>query len=110
MSTALLVCVGLAGLTVGMGAIFPNFREADPSKIVSGFGGTFTLVLSMLYVGTVVALEAVPCHFYLVQGAITGREFRVGIGLSLGFAVLLTAAVCVIPLWLGRRAFDRLEL
>ncbi len=107
--TALMVCTGLAGLTVGMGVIFPNFKETDPSKIVSGFGGTFTLVLSMLYVGTMVAVVAVPCHYYLVQGALTGREFRLGIGLSLGFASLLTAVVCIVPLWLGRRAFDRLE-
>lgn len=108
--TVLMVCTGLAGLTVGMGVIFPNFKEADPSKIVSGFGGTFTLVLSMLYVGAVVALEAVPCHYYLVHGAMTGEQFRLRIALSLGFAALLTSAVCIIPLWLGRRAFDRLEL
>ncbi len=108
--TALMVCTGLAGLTVGMGVIFPNFKEADPSKIVSGFGGTFTLVLSMLYVGTMVAVVAVPCHYYLVQRVLTGREFRLGIGLALSFAALLTAVVCIVPLWLGRRAFDRLEL
>ncbi len=108
--TALMVCVGLSGLAVGMGVIFPNFNETDPSKIVSGFGGTFTLVLSMFYVGAVIVLELVPCHYYLVKGAMTGGEFRLAITLSLSAAVLLTAAVCIIPLWVGRRAFDRLEL
>jgi len=35
---------------VGLGVLYPNFRETNPSKIVSGFGGTFCLVLSFLYI------------------------------------------------------------
>jgi ABC-2 type transport system permease protein len=47
----------LTGLAVGLGAIYPNFKEENPSKIVSGFGGTFCLVLSFLYIlGSVVLL------------------------------------------------------
>ncbi|HAB19937.1 MAG TPA: hypothetical protein PLX89_08510 [Verrucomicrobiota bacterium] len=47
----------LNGIAVGLGALYPNFKESNPSKIVSGFGGTFCLVLSFLYiVGSVVLL------------------------------------------------------
>lgn len=47
----------LNGIAVGLGALYPNFRETNPGKIVSGFGGTFCLVLSFLYiVGSVVLL------------------------------------------------------
>ena len=30
--------------------LYPNFKETNPSKIVSGFGGTFCLVMSFLYI------------------------------------------------------------
>src|SRR6185295_18006710 len=40
----------LTGLAVGLGALYPNLKEENPSKIVSGFGGTFCLVLSFLYI------------------------------------------------------------
>jgi ABC-2 type transport system permease protein len=40
----------LNGLAMGLGVIYPNFKEDNPSKIVSGFGGTFCLVLSFLYI------------------------------------------------------------
>jgi len=40
----------LNGLAVGLGVLFPNFKDASPSKIVSGFGGTLCLVLSFLYI------------------------------------------------------------
>lgn len=47
----------LNGLAVGLGALYPNFKEENPSKIVSGFGGTFCLVLSFLYIlGSVIML------------------------------------------------------
>jgi ABC-2 type transport system permease protein len=37
--------------------LFPNFKEGNPSKIVSGFGGTLCLVLSFLYIlGSVLLL------------------------------------------------------
>jgi ABC-2 type transport system permease protein len=47
----------LSGLAVGLGVLYPNFKEDNPSKIVSGFGGTFCLVLSFLYIlGSVILL------------------------------------------------------
>ena len=49
----------LSGLAVGLGALYPNFKEDNPSKIVSGFGGTFCLVISFLYIVGAVALLAV---------------------------------------------------
>ena len=40
----------LNAMAVGLGALYPNFKETNPSKIVSGFGGTFCLVLSFVYI------------------------------------------------------------
>jgi ABC-2 type transport system permease protein len=40
----------LNGLAVGLGVLYPNLKEANPGKIVSGFGGTLCLVLSFLYI------------------------------------------------------------
>lgn len=46
----------LNALAVALGVLYPNFAEENPSKIVSGFGGTFCLVLSFLYVLACVVL------------------------------------------------------
>src|SRR5690606_26361470 len=48
--TCLLLCLGLASIAVGIGAMMPDFRESSPSKIAAGFGGTLTLVISALYI------------------------------------------------------------
>jgi ABC-2 type transport system permease protein len=49
----------LTALAIGLGVLFPNFKEDNPSKIVSGFGGTFCLVLSFLYIFASTMLLAV---------------------------------------------------
>ena len=49
----------LTGLAVGLGTLYPNFKEDNPSKIVSGFGGTFCLVLSFVYIVGSVTMLAV---------------------------------------------------
>jgi ABC-2 type transport system permease protein len=40
----------LNGLAVGLGVLFPNIKETNPNKIVSGFGGTLCFVLSSVYI------------------------------------------------------------
>jgi ABC-2 type transport system permease protein len=46
----------LNGLAVGLGVIFPNVKETNPNKIVSGFGGTLCFVLSSVYIIASLAL------------------------------------------------------
>jgi ABC-2 type transport system permease protein len=59
------VALGLSGLSVGLGALMPNFRETDPSKIAVGFGGTLNLVAGLLFLLIVVAAMALPFHVLL---------------------------------------------
>jgi len=113
----LLLCIGLSGMAVGLGALMPNFTDPSPSKIAAGFGGTLNLVLSALYILAVVLLTALPCHFYLLAGnsEISSRFLQrgylnmwlgVGLGVSLAIAVLIT----VVPMRMGLKAFRQLEV
>src|SRR5665213_1317680 len=40
----------LNGVAVGLGVLYPNVKETNPNKIVSGFGGTLCFVLSSVYI------------------------------------------------------------
>lgn len=95
----------LTGLAVGLGALYPNFKEENPSKIVSGFGGTFCLVLSFLYIlGSVVLLAfAVPW-----SRADSGSVVRMTLGL--GFFVVLSVMLGYVPLKLGLRRVRTFEM
>ena len=72
--TCVLLCLGLASIAVGFGAMMPNFREKSPSKIAAGFGGTLNLVLSALYIMVVVVLTALghSLNTLVIAGLVVG--------------------------------------
>lgn len=111
------LCLGLSGISVGLGARLPNLRESDPSKIAAGFGGTFNLLVSLVFIFTVVTALAIPCHLYFVgqENAESARFIlsRSGLRFWLTTASLaslaLGAAATIIPLRIGIKAFNRME-
>jgi len=108
--TVLIMCSGLSGLAVGLGALYPNLSEENPSKIVSGFGGTLNLVFSLLFVVVTLALAVVPYHVSRMTARLAGAaalENFVLPGMLLAIAV--GAAATFIPLWMGEKAFERME-
>jgi ABC-2 type transport system permease protein len=108
----LLLCLGLSGMAVGLGAKMPDLREESPSKIAAGFGGTLCLVLSASYIVIVVLCTALPSHFYLSVIQTDMDPTWVQIWLALGtIAAIVTAALATyVPMLIGLRAFRALEL
>ncbi|MDP3920975.1 MAG: hypothetical protein Q8R76_09260 [Candidatus Omnitrophota bacterium] len=47
------VCFALTGMSVGFGAIFPNFKSDNPNEIISGFGGSLLLVVHLTYLAVI---------------------------------------------------------
>jgi ABC-2 type transport system permease protein len=108
--SVIVLAVGLSGLSVGLGACMPNFRESDPSKIAVGFGGTLNLVISLLFILVVIACMDVPYHFYAAAASdddarLSGWWLAAGVAAGIGVGV---AAVAV-PLRMGARALRRME-
>ncbi|MBI2933056.1 MAG: hypothetical protein HYY16_15540 [Planctomycetes bacterium] len=104
------ICLGLSGLAVGLGALYPNFAEDNPSKIVSGFGGTLNLVLSLGFVLAVMAAQGVPCFLYFGRWALAPGQFQKWIVIGMASIAVLSLAACLIPMALGLRRIQRLEV
>ena len=101
--TIAVMSAALSGLAVGLGAVFPNFKEDNPSKIVSGFGGTLCLVISFIYISVVVALVAIPgLREVKIQFPISDRT-------ALGLALFFSVALLVVPMEMGYRRVKNLE-
>jgi ABC-2 type transport system permease protein len=118
--TCALLCLGLSGIAVGFGAKMPNFREQSPSRIAAGFGGTLNLVVSAAYIALVVALTALPCHFYVLAHHALASEFVaarpdlvqwLNLWLAAGTlgSIVLGVLATVLPLRMGFRAFREME-
>jgi ABC-2 type transport system permease protein len=99
-----LMSATLSGLAVGLGVLFPNFKEDNPSKIVSGFGGTLCLVASFLYITLFVASVALPDIM-----RVSKVSWRIPEGLPYVLAVVLSLAVLLFPLFLASQRVKNLE-
>jgi ABC-2 type transport system permease protein len=105
----------MAGLSVGLGAMYPNFREDNQARIVSGLGGTLNFILSMLYVTIVVLIEGIIFWEYgntedgsrLV--ALLGMSFQEAILSSLALVIVISIFTAAVPMYLGIRNVNRLE-
>ncbi len=111
------LCLGLSGISVGLGARLPNLRESDPSKIAAGFGGTFNLLVSLVFIFTVVTALAVPCHLYFAgqdfpesaRVVLSRGDLRFWLTAAVLASLALGAAATIIPLRIGIKAFNRME-
>lgn len=105
----LLICVGLSGSAVGLGAAFPSPRENDPSKIVSGFGGTLNLVLSLCYIVLTVGMLAAVTFLAVVRQPDDPLPPILWLAGLLAAVAASTGVMASVPMVLGIRAFRRME-
>ncbi|MGD8451111.1 MAG: hypothetical protein PVJ57_04780 [Phycisphaerae bacterium] len=108
----LAVCIGLSGLSVGLGARFPVLGQRNPARIASSFGGTVNLIGSMLFVSVMMAGAAMVGLEELRRtldpsgplSDLSSHTWHIAAGL--GLFSLLTAAAAM---WTGMRHFERYE-
>ena len=104
------ICLGLSGLSVGLGTLYPNFAEDNPSKIVAGFGGTLNLVMSLGFVISVMAVQAVPGLVLFREGGAASPDASSWVVGTMAAILALSLAACLIPMGLALKAIRRLEI
>ena len=92
----------LCGLATGLGAVFLNLKESNPMAIVSGFGGTLNLALSLAYMIAAVLPFGLLYHWH-VTGQLSLAALRWGWAIAAGWLLLITAAATLAPLAVGRK-------
>ena len=99
------VSVAVCGLSTGLGAVFIDLKSANPMAVVSGFGGTVNLVLSLAFMLAVIMPAGLVFHLSGI-GELSPDGFQRGLVLAALWTVGVTTAAVTVPLCLGRRALD----
>jgi ABC-2 type transport system permease protein len=117
-STVIVMSFALCGIAVGIGALFPNFssgstanrRDDNPARIVSGFGGTFCFLLSLVYIVLVIGSEVLPMYLSFAANGFADRGQPWGLVFSWIFVAILSLFATTIPMSLALKKVEALEI
>jgi ABC-2 type transport system permease protein len=107
-STAIILInsIVFSALSVGLGALFPNFSSDNSARIVSGFGGSLNLVLNLVYLIMVIFFIAVFIRPYSIRPHALSFVWIIPL-----LAILLIASVTsYIVLYLGLKNLEKVEI
>ena len=110
--TLLFLTPGLVSLGVGFGAAYPDFSAENPVQAVTSFGGLLFMIVSALFIGAVIILEAGPVYT-IVMAKMHGTPltffhygwFLISAIVSLG----LCAAAVFTPMRFGENKLLRMQ-
>ncbi|MCC6750878.1 MAG: hypothetical protein IT371_24685 [Deltaproteobacteria bacterium] len=102
---AALTALTVAALSIGVGALLPDYKAESAAKVAASFGGLVCMTISIVVSLTFVALAAYPAYL-LHRGLPDVATPLLVAGLA---ALAISAGAVVLPLWLGSRAFARAQ-
>ena len=106
-ATMFFMVFGIVSLGIGFGAMYPRFDHENIGQVATGFGGLLYMMVSALFIGAVVVLEAGPVYL-LFMSEMKGRSIS---SLEHGYMVVSFAGVLVLtatavwkPMGMGLKA------
>jgi ABC-2 type transport system permease protein len=111
--TVFLMTFGITSLGVGLGAVFPKFKHENVAQIPTGFGGIVYMLVTLLFIGAVVVLEAMPVY-KVFTAQIFGRHLSApgwaSVVLSFGAVVIINVLALIVPMKIGLERLKRREV
>jgi ABC-2 type transport system permease protein len=105
-----LITLGITGLGVGMGAVYPRFRYENIAQVAAGAGGIIYMILCLAYIGAIIILEARPVYVHFKREILFADYSMASIYPSMIAVVVMTAAAVIIPMRKGIRALEEMDV
>ncbi|HTG01666.1 MAG TPA: hypothetical protein VK654_13885 [Nitrospirota bacterium] len=111
--TVFMMTFGITALGIGLGAVYPKFKHENVAQIPTGFGGIVYMIVTMLFIGTVITFEAWPVYRIFISKTIGAHISTKGwmlICLSFSFVVFVNVAMVLLPMNIGFKRLFRREV
>lgn len=107
-ATVSVMCVALTSLSVGIGAILPDFKEDNPARIANGIGGTLNVLVSLAYIAVTVVMLAAPVVILGGGGRMAELAMRWIIPYAIALVGIQIVAI-ILPMRIGLGRWNRME-
>jgi ABC-2 type transport system permease protein len=107
-----LMVFGIVALGIGFGAKYPKFRHENIGQVSTGFGGFLYMVVSSLFIGLIIILEAGPVYILFmsqVQERVISKMEWLFIASSFLAVILINGATIFRPMKIGLKALQEYE-
>ena len=101
-----LLTLGLTGLGLGLGTLYPIFDHENISEISSSAGGVLFMILALSYIGLMLMLGARPMYVHLSEKFLFKSVGGLEVPVCYALIFFLTWAITHIPLRLGIRSLN----
>lgn len=110
--TMFMSVLGIVGLGIGFGAIYPNFNYQNIAQVSTGYGGLMFMIYSALFIALSLVLEAGPVYILTISQVkgtpVSGLEWLFIVS-SFLVVVALNVLVTYRPMKAGLKALNNLE-
>ncbi|MBL7224668.1 MAG: hypothetical protein ISS59_00920 [Desulfobacteraceae bacterium] len=103
---------GIVALGIGFGAIYPKFNHENIGQVSTGFGGFLYMIISSLFIGLIVILEAGPVYMLFmsqVRGSVISPIEWLFIVLSFSAVIVINSVAIFRPMKIGLNALREYE-
>ncbi len=111
--TVFMMTFGITALGIGLGAVFPRFKHENVAQIPTGFGGIVYMLLTMLFIGLVITLEAWPVYKIFTAQTL-GYPITIQGWISIALSIIAVLAVnilaLVLPMKIGLERLKQREI
>jgi len=110
--TIFLMTFGITSLGIGCGASYPRFKVENIAQIPTGFGGLLFMILSMLFIGSIVVLEARPVYYFMMSeftNVPVSSSQWVSVSIHFGLVLFINILVFLLPMKIGIKKLSAFE-
>jgi ABC-2 type transport system permease protein len=104
------ITVGLTGLGVGLGAIFPVFEHENIAEVAMSTGAIYYMLTSLAYLGVTVMFGVRPVWVYFSKKFLSQEKGGFEVYVCYAVVMVLTALVTAIPMRMGANSLKKMEV
>lgn len=105
-----LITVGLVGMGIGLGAVYPSFNHDNISEIPTGTGGLLFMTMSLGFIGGFLMLVGRPMYVHFNEVFLLKSLGGIDVPICYALIFILSMTAAFLPIQRGIKALNKMDI